>query len=215
MLTPVVFANSSITMETTIAENVYVTFHFADIEPQLYAEIKDQGFSVSTVPNAVEEEFVQQNFMNAEIIYDLNQEIFNDDTNSIILEFLLTGSDIVSYTLDKTDATRSFRVRTDWRKFQVSFAEDFSLNFEEHFGTPLTDWQQVNHIFEESIADPFEMTLQFILPENAQAIQAEEDTITFKVSLAFEDSVLNSPFLILGAILVANIIVVVYRKARK
>ncbi|MFB0514678.1 MAG: hypothetical protein ACETVQ_03780, partial [Candidatus Bathyarchaeia archaeon] len=141
--TPVVLANSSITMETTINESVYATFKFADIEQQLYSEIENQGFDISTIPNAIEGKFEQQDLTNARVIYDLNQEIFNEDTHSIFMKFLLAGSDIISYDLNKTDMARTFRVRTDWRKIQVSFTQNFSLNFEEHFGAPLTEWQQV------------------------------------------------------------------------
>ncbi len=213
--TPTVLADS-ITIESTINESLHVTFKFAGIEPQLYSEIENQGFDISTIPNAIEGKFEQQNLANARVIYDLNQEIFNGDTHSIYVEFLLAGSDVISYTLSETDMARTFRVRTDWRKIQVSFTQNFSLNFEEHFGAPLTEWQRVNNtVFEKSIESPFEMSFRLILPEKAVDVQAGEDTIVFKVPPALEDTVLNSPFLILGAIIIASIIVVVYRKARK
>lgn len=214
--TPIVLADSSITMETTIGESLHVAFKFADIEPQLYSEIMDQGFNISIIPNAIEEEFELQNLTNAGAIYDLNQEIFDDTSRSIHMEFLLTGSDIISYTLNETGMTRTFRVRTDWRTFQVSLTQNFSLNFEEYFGAPLTEWQQVNHAaFEKSVESPFEMSFRFMLPERAFDVQVEEDTIIFKVPPVFEDNLLNSPFLILGTIIIANIVAVVYRKAKK
>jgi len=215
--TPRVLANSSITMETTINESINVTFKFADIEPQLYNEIKNnQGFNISTIPNAIEEKFKQQDLTNARVIYDPHQEIFDNNTHSIYMKFLLAGSDIVSYTLNETDMSRTFRVRTDWRKFQVSFTKNFSVNFEEYFGAPLTEWQQVNHTFEKSVEEnSIKMSFRFILPEKAFDIKAEEDTIIFKVPPAFEDTLLNSPFLILGAIIIANIFFVAYRKAKK
>jgi len=214
--TPIVLADSSITVETTINENVYVTLNLANIESQTYDEIKAQGFSISTVPNAIEEKLKQQNLTDARVIYDFDQRIFNNATSSIYVKFLLTGSDIISYTLNGTDMTRTFRVRTDWRKFEISFTQNFSLNFEEYFGDPLTEWQQVDgKAFEKIIEDPFEMSFRFTLPEKAFDIQTEEDTIIFKVPPAFEDRLLNSPFLILGAIIIANIIFVAYRKARK
>jgi len=214
--TPTVSASSPITIKATIDEGIHVTFSFTDIEPQLYNEIKTQGiFNISTIPNAIKEYFEQENLTSARVIYDLNQEIFNDDANSINVKFLLAGSDIVSYTLNKTDMARTFRVRTDWRKFQVSLTKNFSINFEEHFGDPLSEWQQINHGFEKSVKDDFEMSFQFVLPEKSYDIKTEEDTIIFKVPITFEDTLLNSPFLILGAILIANIIVLVYRKVRK
>ena len=214
--TPIVLADSSITVETTINESVHVTFEFAGIEPQLYSEIKNQGFNISTIPNTIEGKFEQQNLANAEVICDLNQEIFDDDTHSVYVSSLLAGSDIISYTLDKTDMARTFLVKADWRKFEIGFTQNFSLNLEEHFGAPLTGWQQVNHTFEKSIeTDSIEMSFRFILPEKAFDVQVEEDAIIFKIPLVFEDTLLNSPFLVLGAVIFANIIVVVYRKVRK
>jgi hypothetical protein len=214
--TSTVLASSSMNVETTIDESVHVTFEFADIETQLYSEIKTEGFNVSTIPNALEGRFEQQGLTNARAIYDLNQEIFDDDTQSVHVKFFLAGSDIISYTLDKNDMTRTFHVRAEWRTFEISFTQNFSVNLEEHFGVPLTEWRQANHTFEKSVdEDPIEMSFRFILPEEAFDIQAEKDTIIFKVPLVFEDNLLNSPFLILGAIIIANILIAVYRKARK
>lgn len=222
--TPIVLADSSITMEATITESIHVMFSFADIEAQLYSEIKNQGFNVSTIPKAIEEVFDDQGLTSARVIYDWNQEVFNDDTHSIYVTLLLAGSDIVSYTLNKTDMTRTFHVRADWRRFEINFANNL-FNFTEHLGTPLIEWQQVDYVntngkvhkaYEKRIEeDSAEMSFRFILPEKAFDIQAEEDSITFKIPPAFEDTILNSPFLILGAIIIANIIFVVYRKAKK
>lgn len=222
--TPILLARSSITVETTINENLYVTFSLINIERQTYDEIEAQGFDVSTIPSAIEEELEQENLTNARVVYDLDQNIFNNATNSIYVKFLLTGSDIISYTLNETNMTRAFRVRTDWRKFEISFTQNFSVNLEEHFGVPLVDWQQVNYTmandeiypaFERNVENTFEMSFRFILPEKAFDIQVEEETIIFKIPPAFEDTLLNSPFLILGALIIANIIFVAYRKARK
>lgn len=213
---PTVLADS-ITIETTINESLHVTFNFTTNKPQLYEEIKTQGFNASTIPNLVKEKFEQQHLTNVIVSPILgDQEIFNDAARSIYVEFLLAGSDVISYTLSETDMARTFRVRTDWRKIQVSFTQNFSLNFEEHFGAPLTEWQQVNHtVFEKSVESPFEMSFRFILPEEAVDVQVEEDTIIFEVPPVFEDTLLNSPFLVLGAIIIANIFFVAYRKARK
>jgi len=176
----------------------------------------DEGFNVSTIPNAIEGIFEQQGLTDARAICDLNQEIFDDDTLSVHVKFFLAGSDIISYTLNKTDMTRTFRVEAEWRKFEISFTQNFSLDFEEHFGVPLTEWRQVSHTFEKSVEeDSIEMSFQFILPEEAFDIQAEEDTIIFKVPPVFEDKLLNSPFLILGVIIIVIMIVVVYRRVRK
>ena len=206
-------------METTINENVHVTFKFADIEPQLYSEIENQGFNISTIPNAIEGKFKQQNLTNARVIYDLNQEIFNEDVHSVFMKFFLAGSDIISYTSNKTDMTRTFRVRTDWRKFKINLTNDFQLDFEKNFEASLASWQNVTVYgrvaYEKNVEDEIEMSFRFILPKEAFDVQVDEDTIIFKVLPVFEDTLLNSPFLILGAIIIANIFFVAYRKARK
>lgn len=216
--TPIVLASSSITMETTINESVHVTFN-ADIEQQLYSEIENQGFSLSTIPDAIEGKFEQQNLTNARVIYDLNQEIFNEDAHSIFIKFLLAGSDIISYDLNKTDMTRTFRVRTDWRKFKINLTNDFQLDFEKNFEASLASWQNVTVYgrvaYEKNVEDEIEMSFRFILPKEAFDVQVDEDMIIFKVPPAFEDTLLNSPLLILGAIIIANIFFVAYRKARK
>jgi hypothetical protein len=55
----------------------------------------------------------------------------------------------------------------------------------------------------------------FILPAEATNIRAVKDAIMFDLPPSFEDSLLNSPFLILGALIVVNIAFIVYRKVRK
>jgi hypothetical protein len=132
------------------------------------------------------------------------------------VKLLLAGSDIVSYTLNKTEMTRTFKVRTDWRNFKVDFTQNLSINFEEHFKAPINEWQLSKRTFEKiSNQNGLKLFFRFILPEKAYNIRAEEDIIVFKVALAFEDSLLNSPFLILGAAIATNLIVLVYRKARR
>jgi hypothetical protein len=55
----------------------------------------------------------------------------------------------------------------------------------------------------------------FILPAEATNVRAVEDTIIFELPPSFEDSMLNSPFLILGALIVVITAFSLYRKVRK
>jgi hypothetical protein len=214
---PLVLADSSVNLEVTIGESVWVAFRFADIEPSLYNEIKTQGiFNASTIPNAIESRFEQEDLKSARVVYDPYQNIFSEETNSIHVKFVLAGSDVISYALNKTDMTRTFQVRTDWRKFQVNLTHNISIDFNEHFGAPLSEWQLLDNAFEKrSMQNDMEMLFRFVLPKKAYDIQTQDDTIIFKVPLAFEDSLLNSPFLILGAIIAVNIIVLAYRRVKK
>lgn len=215
LATPIVLAESSLKMKSTISENVQVVFEFTEIEQQLYNDIQAHGiFNASTIPKAIEKYLEQKELKNAWVIHDPFQKIFNDERRSIRVKFLLAGSDVISYTLNKTEMTRTFKVRTDWRNFKVDFTQNFSISFEEHFKAPLSEWQLSKRTFEKiSNENGLKLAFRFVLPEEAYNIQAEEDIIVFKVALAFEDSLLNSPFLILAAIIATNLIVLVYRKA--
>jgi hypothetical protein len=217
LTTPTVLAVSSVSLQATISESVEVVFKIASIEANLYNEIKTQGiFNASTIPKAIEGYFKQKELANAWVVYDPFQNIFDEDANSVQVKFVLAGSDVVSYALNKTEMARTFWVRTDWRRFEVSLTQNFTLDFDEHFGAPLSEWQLSENVFEKkSVQDDMELLFRFVLPENAYGIQTEDDIIIFKVALAFEDSLLNSPFLILGAVIAVNIIVLVYRRVRK
>jgi hypothetical protein len=214
---PPALAESSLTVKSIISENVHVTFEFIRIEQQLYDEIQTQKvFNASTIPKAIEKYFEQKELKNARVIYDPFQNIFNKETRSIRVELFLTGSDVISSTLNATDMTRTFLVRTDWRNFQMSLTQNRSINLSEHFGDPLNEWQLKGGVFEERRSENgFKMSFRFVLPKNAFDIHAEGDIIVFRVALGFEDSLLNSPFLILGVIIVANVIILMYRRVKK
>jgi hypothetical protein len=58
------------------------------------------------------------------------------------------------------------------------------------------------------------MSFRFILPSAATNVQATGDTITYDVTLGFEDILIGSPFLILAVILIVVLIALVYRRVR-
>jgi hypothetical protein len=212
---PTVLADSSVSLQATISESVEVVFRFTNIEANLYNEIKTQGiFNASTIPKAIEKYFEQGGLANAWVVHNPYQNIFGE-ANSFHVKFVLAGFDVVSYALNKTRMARTFWVRTDWRRFRVSLTQNFSLDFDEHFGVPLSEWQLSENVWEKrSIEDGMEMLFRFVLPEEAYDIRTQDDVIVFEVPLAFEDSLLNSPFLILGVVIAVNILVLVYRRVR-
>ena len=226
LITP---AYASVKIQAVIDQNVHVAFDFENINSTLYNEVVQQGiFNVSTIPRTIVKNLEQRNLTDVTWGYDPELEMFNDATKSIHVEFYLAGSDIVSLTINKTTMNRMYNVRTDWRKFHVNLTNEFLLDFTEHFATPISQsppWQRINnytlnakkhpayYIFTDS--DTFDLLCYFILPATAINVHAVEDMMIFELPPSFEDSMLNSPFLILGAIIFVIIASSLYRKVRK
>jgi len=220
-------AQASVTIYTTINDSVSVDFTFEDIEPTLYNETVHQGlFSVSTIPQAVNQSLLAQNLTNVILDYNHTQEVFNNLT--IHVSFSLAGPDIIHVTVSKETANRVYNVTTGWRKFSVNFTNAFLLNFTEYFGTSMTYWQLINYTDMENKTHPayyssynytaaptFELKWYFVLPTAAMNVHAVRENIIFELPPSFEDSLLNSPFLILIALIIVNIAVFLYRKERK
>ncbi len=209
--------HASVTMEAAIDQSIHVALNFGNINPQIYDEIK-QTLNITTIPLIIEKNLEQQGL--TRVRWGYSQEInFDDSTNSIHAEFFLGGSDIITFTFNKTTMARLYQIRTEWRKFNVNLAENFSINFNEYFGTPIADWDYIDsekaYYREYTELDTFTSSCKFILPATAINIQATEDTIFFETSPLLEDVLLNSPFLILGAIIIVIIVAFIYRKIRK
>ena len=226
LVSVIVPVHASIRIQAIIDQNIYVVLDFEKINATIYNDIVQQGlFDVSTIPEAIRENFEQQNLTNAWCNYDPAQEIFGDSPNSIHVEFYLTGSDILNLTVNTETMTRNYRVRTDWRKFQVNLTNETRLDFTEHFAKPVSQWNQANYTLNDkkhpayyhnsTIQSQIDPSFHFILPENARDFHAVQDTIIFEVPLSFEESLLNSPFLILAVLVVVDAIVLLYRRIRK
>ena len=218
--------HASVTVEGLIEENIHVVFAIENINSTLYEKILEQKiFNASTIPQAVETYLRQRNLENIIVDYDPTKEIFNNSTRSIQIEFSLGGSDIIDSTLTPAATTKTYNVKTEWRKVQVNLTNDFSLDFAGYFQTPVSEWQIVNHTINEEMhptyvynyTNPtaFDPLCRFVLPAKATNIHATTDTIFFELPIPFEDSLLSSPLLVLGVLIIANIVLVVYRKVRK
>ncbi len=62
------------------------------------------------------------------------------------------------------------------------------------------------------------IVLYILLIPLAISIALADSSMTMEVTVnesSFEDNLLNSPFLILGAIIIANIVALIYRQVRK
>jgi hypothetical protein len=209
--------HAPVKMEATIDQSIHVALNFENVNSPIYDEIK-QTFNITTIPLIIEKNLEQQGLTLVRWGYD--QEIdFNDSTNSIHAEFFLSGSDIITITFNKTTMARRYQVQTEWRKFHANLAENFSINFNEYFGTQIADWDYIDfekaYYNEYTELDAFTLSFKFVLPKTAININAAGDTIFFEIPPLFEDVLLSSPFLILGALITVIIIAFIYRKIRK
>jgi len=223
IVTFIASVHASAMVQVIIDPDVHVALNLENINSTIYWAIKDEGLiNELTIPNIILGNLIQQNLTHVDAY--TQPIVFNDSALSIYIAFSLTGSDIMNFTVDTKSMSRTYHVKTDWRKFQLNIANGFSLDFTEYFDEPVEKWQRVNYTlsgkthpayyynFTDSSIDP---VCYFILPAAATDVQATGDIITFQCPASFEDSLLNSPFLILGALIVIIIAFSLYRKIRK
>lgn len=224
LVTLVTPAYASVTIQATIDQNIHVVFDFQNIDSIIYNEtIRQHLFDVSTIPRAIEESLEEKDLKNVECIYDPTQEIFDDSTRSIRVEFLLVGSDIIHITINKTTTNKIYNVRTGWRKFHVNLTDNYALDFDEYFGKPVAEWEFENkttparYYYNHTSSIEFDPICYFILPSRATNPHVAEDmdTIVFELPLPLGESLLSSPFLILVALIIVNVVAVLYRKIRR
>ena len=223
LVTLVTPAYASVTIQATIDQNIHVVFDFQNISSEIYNEtIRQHLFNVSTIPRAIEESLEEKNLKNTECMYDPTQEIFDDSTRSIHVEFLLIGSDIIRIAVSKATTNKIYNVRTDWRKFHVNLTDNYALDFNEYFGRPIAEWEFGNkttpatYYYNHTSSIKFDPICYFALPSRAinPHIAEDGDTIVFELPPSLGESLLNSPFLILVALIIVNVVAVLYRKIR-
>jgi hypothetical protein len=201
-------------------QDIQVLFDFRNISSDIYGNIT---ITETTIPETIKNNLMQRGLTHVDYRYASLD--FNSTENSLHVAFILFGSDILNFTVNTKALAKTYRVRTDWRKFQVNLTDGFSLNFTEYFGEPVERWQRINytlnakkhpayyHNFTDS--NTIDPACYFILPAAATNVQITGDILTFELSLSFGDSLLNSPFSILGALIVVNIAFFLYRKVKK
>ena len=216
--------HASVTVQAIIDQDVHVAFSLENLNSTIYWAIKNEDLiTESTIPNTILENLEQQNLTH---VYVYTQPIvFDDSASSIYVAFSLTGSNILNFTVNTKSMTKTCHVLTDWRKFQLNLTDGFSLNFNEYFGEPVERWQRINYTLNAEThpayyynftdSNTFDPTCYFMLPAEATNVQVAGDAITFELPLSFADSLLNSPFLILGALIVVNIAFFAYRRIKK
>lgn len=218
LFTPV---HASAKIQAKIDQNIQVVFTIEDINSTIYTETKqnEKIFNITTIPKTIINNLKQQNLTRTRWGYNPEQQIFDDSKNSITVKFYLAGEDIINFTFNKTTMNRIYQVQTEWRKFHVNLAHNFSLDFTHYFDTPIANWtyndSEKAYHYECTEPNSFDPTCKFELPPKATNVHAIEDTIIFEIPPLPEDLLLNSPFLILGALIIVIIIALIYRRLRK
>lgn len=218
--------HASVTIQAVLGQNVHVAFSFENINSTVYANIKQHKPTLdgSTIPQIIVETLKQRNLTNIE--YYNSQLFFDDLDRSIHATFYMSGSDVLNFTVNKAMMVKVYNVRTDWRMFHVNLTDRFSLNFTEYFGTPMAKWERTNYTDPENRVhqvyfynytglSSFDPLCYFILPTTATNVRVVEDMIIFEAPLSLEETLLNSPFLILGALIAVNVAAFIYRRVRK
>lgn len=212
LITP---AYASVKIQAVIDQNVHVAFDFENINGTIYQTIREEELiTETTIPNIIRENLTNVNFFTEPVVFD-------DSTFSIHVAFSLAGSDILNFTVNTELMTRTYYVRTDWRIFRINITDGFSVDFAEYFGKPVEEWtRQDNYTFNGKKHPAYYHNFTgslcyFILPAAATNVQAVKDTIIFNLPMSFEDSLLNSPFIILVALIVVVLAFSLYRKVRK
>jgi len=212
-------AHAAINVSSTVGDSILVSYSLENLDPTIYGQIKsNQGFNSSTIPLNIVQNLEKQNLMlvrwgpgpQTEVAYD-------DATNSIKTSFYLGGSDIVRFTLNGTTMRRAYEVKTNWRKFTISFTANFTIDFASRLAKPLEEWQKTNPTtfsYENSEPGAIDVSFSLTLPGSASKIQAQVDTVTYEMPPRPEDQLINSPFLIIGAMAVALAVVLIYRRVR-
>jgi len=217
--------HASVSVESTIGDNIYIVYNFENLSPTIYNEaIANNQFNSSTIPQIIVRNLEEQNL--TRINYGFQPNTYDDATKTIRVSFYLGGSDIISFTVNRTTLRRTYQAKTEWRKFQVNLTSSFSIDFAQHFAEPVENWQKINHTDTEGslhqayyyktteVESLGVLSFSFILPATATSIQVKGDTITYEVSPYLEDVFLGSPFLILAALIMIIVIVLVYRRVK-
>ncbi len=221
---------ASVTVQAAIDQSIHVTFEFGGLNSTICDKIRDYPslFNDTTFPKIVVNNLHQQGL--TRVRYHSPSLYFNHSERWMNATFYLSGWDILSFTYDEANMARTYRVRTDWRKFSANITDPqgvpiLSLDFAEYFGMPVDQWEEGNCTFEgetrltyfynytgPSSVDPL---FRLLLPATATNVHRTEDTITYELPPALGDVLLNSPFLILGALVTVSVVVFLYRRVRK
>jgi len=208
--------NAQTTIKCAVDDTLFVAYDFENLDQAVFELAKIQ-FNAETIPNIIVKNLEQTDQTLVRFGFGSQPLVFDNDTNTIHTSFFLSGSDIISFSVNRTTMERTYRVKTDWRKIQVNLTSNFSIDLAQSLAKPVAEWQKPNETtfhYETEQQDTLNIIFDIILPSSASNVQVQADTITYDMPPRLEDQLLNSPFLILGALAIGLIIILIYRKVR-
>ncbi len=216
---------SSITIKGTVDDNLFVAYDFEKLDPLVYDQAKiNPQFNISTIPQVILKNFEKKNQTAVSWGLAPQTNVYDDVNQTIHISFFLGGSDIISFTINRTTLKRTYQVNTEWRNFEVNLTGNFSVDFAQSLAKPVFEWQKIDYTDSHGIVHPayyenkqigtLDMFFYLILPASASGIHVQGDTVIYEMPPRMEDQLLSSPFLILGALAVVLVIALLYRKVR-
>ncbi|HEW89795.1 MAG TPA: hypothetical protein ENG43_00445 [Candidatus Bathyarchaeota archaeon] len=231
---PMLDARASATVSAYVAPwEVAVHVSLVGVNASFYdlARMHAEAFNETTVPEAIKAFLAEKGL--EDIYYRDASLSFNDTSRSIRLSFVLAGGDLMDFRYNKTDMSRIYELRADWRRADVtvkSGEESFKLNFSSYFGAPLQEWEEGEYevapgdvrcslflnstvedkLFGNATAWAF---WRFVFPRGAEVLKARGDFVTFRLPPEPLDLFMASPFWPLLAIFVVVGVAIAYRRA--
>jgi hypothetical protein len=214
LVASIIPVHAFISVTTTIGDSIYVVYYFQNLDSPVYNGIKAnyQYNITSTISTMIVKHLAAQG--QDQVYFSLGPETgeFYDSSKSIHVSFYLWGSDVLRSTINRTSMKRIVYLNTDWRKFQLSLTNGFSINFTQLLSEPVIEWQKPNE--NTFLYEAPELSFKFILPRDTEQVRVQGDTIIFEFQPNFWDVFINSPFPILIAIIIIVIIAAIYRRIR-
>jgi len=216
----------SVTTKSFIDNSLSVTYSFAGFNESVYNQIKNNAqFNESTLPEIIVGNMAKRDLKH--VTWGLGPQpiSYNDANGTVDVSFFLGGSDIVGYSMNRTSINRTYKVTTDWQKFQVNLTSNVSVNFASTIDKTVSEWQKINYIdtfqnvhpafyYRNNKTSTMDLSFYLVLPSAAFDVRVEGGTVTFQTPAQLGDQLLSSPLLVLATLIIVMVIALLYRKAR-
>ena len=211
----VVPTSAEITVNVHVDDSLFVAYEFVNVDQTVYDQARIE-FTAERIPEAIVNNLEAAN---QTVHWGLGPSPLEfDDANRLVrASFFLSGSSIVSFTVNRTTLRRVYEVKTDWRKFKVNLTSSHSVDFAQRLGTTVAEWQKLDattFYFESKEAGSPDILFYLIVPASAVEVRAVGETVFYEMQPYLEDILLGTPFLILIALIVVLVIILIYRKIR-